>query len=213
MLDELFSLNGPYARAMNWLWNMLVISVLWAVCCIPVFTIGAASTAAYYAAAKCVRRHTGKVVSEFFSSFRLNFRQASVFTLLWGSVLFLLILECIYLYSNTAVPLAVLYLFYFLLAAAVSCTMYLWPCLSRFARSNLALIKTAVILTFRHLITTILLFLLLICSCLAVYLMPWGILVFPGCMFYLQTFLMEKILLQNSPRPSTPEEAEKWYYQ
>ena len=42
MPDELFSLNGPYARAMKWLWNMLVISILWAVCCIPVFTIGAA---------------------------------------------------------------------------------------------------------------------------------------------------------------------------
>ena len=213
MLDELFSLNGPYARAMNWLWNMLVISILWAVCCIPVFTIGAASTAAYYAAAKCVRRHTGKVVSEFFSSFRVNFRQATVLTLLWGCLMILLVFECFYLYSDPQVPLAVLYLFYFLLAAALSCTMYLWPCLSRFAKKNLQFIQMAVILTFRHVISTILLFLLLLFLCLALYLMPWGILVFPGCMFWAQTFLMEKILLQNSPKPSTPEEAEKWYYQ
>lgn len=213
MLEELFSLNGPYARAMNWLWNMLVISVLWTVCCIPVFTIGAASTAAYYAAAKCVRHHTGKVTAEFFSSFRVNFRQASVLTLLWGVVIVLLTLECVWLYSDAAVPLAVLYLFYFLLAAAISCTVYLWPCLSRFAKPNFELIKMAVILTFRHVITTILLFLLLLFTCLGVYLMPWGILLFPGCMFYLQTFLMEKLLLQNSPKPATPEEAEKWYYQ
>lgn len=213
MLEEMFSLNGPYARAMNWLWNMLVISVLWAVCCIPVFTIGAASTAAYYAAAKCVRRHTGKVVPEFFSAFRLNFRQAAVCTLLWGFLIILLAFECIYLYSDPGIPLAVLYLFYFLLAAAVSCTMYLWPCLSRFSKPNFALIIMAVILTFRHLITTILLFLLLLALLFGTWLMPWGILVFPGCMFWLQTFLMEKILLQNSPKPATPEEAEKWYFQ
>lgn len=213
MLEDLFSMNGPYARFMNWLWNMLVISVLWTVCCIPVFTIGAASTAAYYAMAKSVRHHTGREAAEFFSSFRSNLRQASVLTVIVGLILAIVLLECIYFYSDSSVPLGVLYLFYFLAATVVACAIYLWPCLSRFAKGSFALLRMAIVLVFRHLMTTVLLLLLLAAALLGVYLMPWGILIFPGLMIYLQTFLMEKILLRYSPKPADDDEAKKWYYQ
>lgn len=213
MLEELFSVDGPYARFMNWLWNMLVISVLWILCCIPVFTIGAASTAAYYAMAKCVRRHTGRVAAEFFSSFRSNLRQASVLTVIVGLILAIVLLECVYFYSDSSVPLVLLYLFYFMTATVVACAIYLWPCLSRFAKSNFSLLRMAIILVFRHLMTTILLLLLLAAALFGVYLMPWGILIFPGLMTYLQTFLIEKILLKYSAKPADDDEAKKWYYQ
>lgn len=214
MLEDLFALNGPYARFMNWIWNMLVISVLWLVCCIPVITIGAASTAAYYAMAKVVRHHTGKVVSEFFSSFRSNFSQATILTVLLGLVFGVLIMECVYLYSDARIPLGVLYLFYFLAAAVIACGMYLWPCLSRFARGSFALVRMSAVLVFRHLLTTVLLLLLLLAVFVGIWLMPWGILIFPGIAVYLQTFLMEKILLQYSPKPTENDpEAQKWYYQ
>lgn len=209
---NLFSADGPYAGFMNWLWNILVISVLWLLCSIPVFTMGAASTAAYYAMAKSVRHHTGTVTAEFFSSFRRNFRQASGLTILTGSVLAVLVLECVYLYSDPAVPLGVLYLFYFLTGAAAACAIYLWPCLSRFDKGSFALLSMAIILVFRHLITTVLLLLLLAAAVLGVYLMPWGILLFPGLTIWLQTFLMEKVLLRYSPAPEGGE-ARKWYYQ
>lgn len=214
LIENLFSMNGPYARFMNWLWNLLVVSVLWLLCCIPVFTIGTASTAAYYAMAKSVRRHTGRVHSEFFSSFKANFRQGSILTVIIGLVLGVLLLECVYFYGDPSVPLGVLYLFYFLTAAAAACALYLWPCLSRFEKGNFALLQMSAVLVFRHLISTILLLLLLAAAFLGVYLMPWGILFFPGLMIYLQTFLMEKILLRYSPKPSDAgEEAKKWYYQ
>lgn len=207
-------MNGPYARFMNWLWNMVVVSVLWLICCIPVVTIGAANTAAYYTMAKAVRRHVGTAAAEFFRSFRLNLGQASVLTLLQGGILALLIFECIYLFSDAGVPLAVLYLFYFLTAVAVTCSGYLWPCLSRFSKGSFALIKMALILTLRHITTSILLFLLLVALIVGIYLMPWGILVFPGLVFYLQTLLLDPVLLRYSPKPAEGDpEADKWYFQ
>lgn len=207
-------MNGPYARFMNWLWNLVVISLLWLLCSLPVVTMGAASTAAYYAMAKSVRHHTGTAAAEFFRSFRLNLAQASFLTILFGLILAVLIFECIYLFSDAGVPLAMLYLFYFLTAVAATCASYLWPCLSRFSKSSFALIQMAMILTFRHLTTTIVLFLLLIASVVGIYLMPWGILIFPGLAVYLQTFLMEPVLLRYSPKPAEGDpEAEKWYYQ
>lgn len=207
-------MNGPYARAMNFLWNMIVISVLWLVCCIPVVTIGASSLAAYYAAAKVVRHHTGKVASEFFRAFRSNFKQATVFTLIYGVVILLLVVDCIYIYHDPSVPLVVLYLFYFLVLVTVADALYLFPCMSRFAMRNFPLFRMSAALLPRHFLTTILLLLLSAAVVLAVYLMPWGMFVFPGLGFWLATYLMEPVLLGLSPKPEPDsEEAQKWYYQ
>lgn len=213
MIKDLFDMNGPYAGFMNWLWNILVISVLWVLCSIPIFTFGAASTAAYYAMAKSVRHHTGKVTTEFFSSFRTNLKQASILTVIVGVILAAVLLECVYFFSSPDVPLGLVYLFYFMTAMVIACGIYLWPCLSRFEKRNFALLQMAIILVFRHLITTILLLLLLMFTLIGVYLMPWGILIFPGLMIYIQTFMMERILLQYSPKPADDEDAVKWYYQ
>ncbi len=214
MFQDLFSLNGPYARFMNFLWNRIVLSVLWLLCCIPVVTIGAASAAAYYAAAKSLRHHTGTVVKTFFSAFRLNFRQATLFTFVYGAVLCFLILDCIYIYSNPAFPLPVLYLFYFLVVLAVADAIYLFPCMSRFAMGHFPLFRMSALLMTRRFLSTILLLLLFAGVVLAVYLMPWGILLFPGLGTWIQTYLMEPALLSVSPKPEPgSEEAQKWYYQ
>lgn len=214
VFEDLFSLNGPYARFMNWLWNMIVLSVLWVLCCIPVFTVGAASTAAYYAAAKVVRHHTGQLITEFFASFRSNFRQATGLTVLYGAVFVLLVMECMYLYSDPKVPLALLYVFYFMVVLVAACMIYLWPCLSRFVKSNFELLRMSAILVFRHLIETVLLLLIFAAMLAGIYLMPWGVLLFPGIAYWLQTFLMEKVLLRYSPKPGEDDpESRKWYYQ
>ena len=40
MFGEIFSQNSSFSRFMNFLWNVIVISILWFVCSIPVITIG-----------------------------------------------------------------------------------------------------------------------------------------------------------------------------
>lgn len=214
MFRDLFSMNGPYARFMNFLWNMIVISVLWLLCCIPIVTIGASSLAAYYAAAKCVRHHTGKVTSEFFHAFRLNLKQGTVFTVLYEIVLALLLVDCVYLFSDASVPLIVLYLFYFLILITLVNAIYLFSCMSRFSMPSWKLFKLSAALLPRRFLSTILLLLLLVTIVLAIYVMPWAILLLPGVGFWLRTFLMEPILLSLSPKPQPgSEEAQKWYYQ
>lgn len=200
---------------MNHLWDLIFISILWVVCCIPVVTAGAATTAAYYTMAKVVRHETGHIFSEFISSFRSNFKQATVYTVIYALVLLLLVFDCAYLFGNEAEgSLTLLYLLYMVILVVIAGGLYLFPFLSRFHLSNFQLLRMTVLVTFRHLISTILLLLLLAVTLLALYLMPWGILIFPGLMLYIQTFLMERILLKYSPKPEEgSEEAQKWYYQ
>lgn len=214
-MQEFFSMKGPFARFMNLLWDLICISFLFFLCAIPVFTLGAAATAAYYTAAKVIRHHTGHVFSEFFSSFQTNFKQSTVFTLLYAAVLLILVLDCVYFYnSNFSGSLFFLYLFYLMILMTLANMCWFFPLLSRFSMTSFQLFRMATVISFRHLLTTILLLLLLIAALLGIYLMPWGILLFPGLGAFLATFPAEPILRKYSPTPEEgSEEAQKWYYQ
>ena len=52
--------------------NILIVA-----CCLPIVTIGASFTAGHYTALK-IRRNEGYVISNFFSSFKENFKQSTV---------------------------------------------------------------------------------------------------------------------------------------
>lgn len=213
MFGEIFSQNSGFSRFMNFLWNVIVISILWFVCSIPVITIGAASTAAYYAMAKVVRHHTGAVSTEFFSAFRRNFTQATIFTVGYILVIFLLLLDCSLLYSGgTEDSMTLLCLIVALILMVVAHTQYLFPVLSRFEQSLFGHFRMAFVFVFRHLLTSIMV-LVLLCAVLAcIYLIPLSLLFVPGLALYLQTFPMEKILRKYAP-PASEEDADKWYNQ
>ena len=208
-MNNLFSNEGLFARIMNRLWDLICVSILWFFCSLPIITLGAASTAAYYTCAKVLRHHNGHIFVEFFRSFRLNFRQSTVFTLICAAILAVLVLDCVYFYSTSVF---FLYLFYLMIAMVIGCVIYFFPMLSRFSMTVFMLFRNAAVLMFRHLFKTILLLILLLSVALGVYLMPWGILVFPGLGFWLSTYLMEPILRSCAPAPD-PEESEKWFYQ
>ena len=80
MFSEIFNYDNGFWRFMGKLWDALVLNILWVVCCIPLVTVGAATTAVYYVALKLARDEEGYVISSFFKSFKENFRQA---TALW----------------------------------------------------------------------------------------------------------------------------------
>lgn len=213
MIDNLFAIDGKFSQFMNFLWNVILLSVLLLACSIPVVTIGPACCAAYYAASKSIRRHNGTLAREFFRAFRENLRQGILFGLGYLVVLIFLLLDCAYFYGNeNAGSLELLYLFYGLIVVVIAHMHYAFPILSRFSQPIFQHFRMATILTFRHILSSILLLLLFAATVVGVYFMPWGILVFPGLCVYAQTFPMEKILRGCMP-PPTPEEEDKWYYQ
>ena len=209
---SLFAPDGVYARVMNYIWNLLMISILWVLCSLPILTFGASTAAAYYAAAKVLRAGEGKVIPEFFRAFKENFKQSAVFSVIYAAVLAVLLLECYYVYQESQLPLPVLYLFYGMVLLVVANIQYLFAFMSRFTLTKFALFRMATLCSLRHLITTVLLLLLFAALCIGVYLMPWGVLIFPGVMFLAKTYLMERIMHKYMPAPDNEDEAQKWYY-
>ena len=154
----MFSMDGPLWRALNFIADVMVLHVLWLVHSLPLVTIGASTTALYYAMMKRIRTNEGQVTANFRQSFKANFRQA---TILWliaaaaGAILWLDLNFCT-AWGGTAgkVMLAGCSL---LLAPCWMTLLYLFPVLAKFTGSVYDTFKNALLMSVRHLPMTLLL--------------------------------------------------------
>ena len=80
-----FSLDSKFMQAMSRVADLIILNVIYLVTCLPVVTIGAASTALYTVCFRLGTDREGSLVKGYFRAFRDEFRQA---TLIW---LFLLL--------------------------------------------------------------------------------------------------------------------------
>ena len=83
-MKGLLSPDSKFGRLFYSVGYLIILSWLWLLCCIPVFTIGAASTALYDMTRRVVNGTERKVVADYFASFRANFKQT---TPLWLCIL------------------------------------------------------------------------------------------------------------------------------
>lgn len=211
----MFKSDTLFAKFMNTLCDVLLTGLLWLAFSIPLVTAGAATTAAYYAMSKCVRHNAGYVFSEFWHSFKQNIK-ATIFTsiLFWvllASIAFEIYAVWIYR-SNLNDALFVILAFAAFIVSGF--TVYACPVLSRFDKKTFELMKTTAFLFFKFLPLTILAVAVFYAALIAIYLMPWAILVIPGIYMWLLSLPMEKILRRMMPDvPEDSEEGQKWYYQ
>lgn len=78
-MKSIFSLDSKFGRLFYTVGQMIILSVVWLILCIPIFTAGAASTALYYTCRKLLREEEGRVMRTYWSCFKSNFKQ-SIFT-------------------------------------------------------------------------------------------------------------------------------------
>lgn len=65
MFQGLFNYDNPVWRFIGKLGDLVLLNLLWLICCIPVFTAGAATTAVYYVTLKLVRDDDGSTIKSF----------------------------------------------------------------------------------------------------------------------------------------------------
>lgn len=111
-MSGIFNPDNGFFRLMSKLWDVIVLSVIWCVCCFPLYfaytflvsdfvsavdllikcvldaicmiPVGPAIAALYYAVVKSVRKDRNYVVRSYFHAFKVNFRQGSVISAVIG---------------------------------------------------------------------------------------------------------------------------------
>ena len=130
---HLFSIEGPIWRFFNFVYNLVVLHVLWVVYSLPIFTIGASTTALYYACMKMIRTNEGYVHRNFHHSFKQNFKQSTV---IWLGMVVLLTLYVtdlrygMYL-GNTVGRIMIISCSIFLIPIVLT-TIYIFPVQAKF---------------------------------------------------------------------------------
>ena len=160
MFQGFFNYDNPVWRFIGKLGDLILLNVLWTVCSIPVFTIGAATTAVYYVTLKMVRDENDSTIRSFFHSFKDNFKQATVIWLIFLAVGLMLAFDIWFFVTGQApVPgtlgnlmtaiaggLTILYIFAY---------TYVFPLQARFYNPVKYTIRNAFFMSIRHLFQTI----------------------------------------------------------
>ncbi len=126
--------NSKFFEGISKLADIMLIGIYFLVCSIPLFTIGASSTALYYSTHKCIYRGRG-YTTEFFRSFKENFKQSTLSWLIF--VLIFALLGCdIYITRNmipSDSPLAAASIFFtVILILAIVWAVYHFTYIARF---------------------------------------------------------------------------------
>lgn len=155
---NLFNLDSPLMQFLTKITDLIILNVLYLVCCIPVVTIGAATTALYTVTLKAAKNEESYIVRSFFRALKDNFK---IGTLSWlivfvaGMVLWMdfqilpgMAAPLRQIFQVLTLSLALLYLI---------TVLYLFPYIARFENTLSCSFKNAFFLAIAHLPYTMLL--------------------------------------------------------
>lgn len=144
-----------FVRFMTKMADLMILNIVFLVSCLPVFTIGAALTGMNYVTLKMVRNEEGGIVRSYLSSFRRNFRQATV---LWLGALLAAAILLLDFRAAAAIPEAggtVRALLGLLCALLLMVLLYLFPELAKFDTGTLPAVKNAFLMAVGNLPKTL----------------------------------------------------------
>ncbi|MCR5743484.1 MAG: DUF624 domain-containing protein [Lachnospiraceae bacterium] len=213
--NNLFDQDRLIWRIINRVWDVLLLSAIFTVTCIPVITIGASATGLYYTFLKMVRGEEAPALKSYWKSFRENFVQA---TILWLIMLLLgaALAGSVYFYyqQNTTPATVVMAFFAGLVLVWVLAVIYLFPLLSRFANKTSTMLFMSIFMPFKNVGWSILLLaMVLITVFLAWYVIPfiffaYGVYAYCSCYIFVRVFKPAEDAIKKTLKQSEEEHDE-----
>ena len=158
-MSNLFNLDGPILQFIKKIVYSVYLNILWFVCCIPIVTIGASTTALFYVTLKMAKNEEGNITKSFFHSFKDNLKQGTKIWLILLSLGIILGIDGYVLYhirfENIFWTLCMA-VFFVAAAAYAIVLMYIFPLLARFDNTVGAMFKNALFIGIRFLFCTVL---------------------------------------------------------
>lgn len=207
---NIFGFGGSFVSVCDKVFDVMVLGFLWILCSLPVLTIGASSTALYYAMVKCVKNNDGYAVREFFHSFKVNLVPATITWVILAAATLAMHLNIGILMKETDGYVG---LFFICVYAAVSVYLllmacYAFPALSRFDMSVGWILKISMYMGVRYLLTSLALLLILVCFGIFIWKIPMLMFLVPGPIVFLMSEFLERVLKKHEPKTEELEESQ-----
>lgn len=218
-MRNLFNMDNPLFQALGKLADLMILNLVFMICCIPIVTIGASLTALNYVTLKMAEGEDGYIVKGFFKSFKENFKQATIIWLLLLVLGIVLGLDLYILSRGTGTVVTVMRVlilvigFLFLMVYT-----YVFPILARFVNTTKATFKNALIMSIADFPRTIIMILIpaaaVIVTFINGYTLSYGILVWIlggfALVAYANCFFMKKVVAKYMPKDEEEKDPDAW---
>jgi uncharacterized membrane protein YesL len=200
-MREFFSLDGPLQKYGGYVADTLIMSLMWLVFSLPIFTIGASTAALFYVSTRRIAEREGYITSDFWHAFKANFKRGTILWLLVLLVGLILFFNIMVDMERTGTFGAFMWVaqFIFLLQLWFIC-VFLFPITARFDMGVIQTIKSSFFMGNRHLLTTLTCTVLMVAILISVFLTN-GIMFFvaPGIYAMLSSYMIMRVFKKYRP--------------
>ena len=158
-MRTLFSPDSPVMSFITRIVSSVWLNILWFVCCLPIITAGASTTALFYVTLKLAQNEEGNITQQFFRAFRSNFRFSTKVWLILLSLGIVLGLDAFVLIRlhHVSVFWTLITAVFIVAAIAYSIVlMYIFPLMARFDNSLRNMFLNSIMIGMRYLLCTLL---------------------------------------------------------
>ena len=199
VMNAYYENENFFMRWFGKLADVIVLSLLWVLCSLPLLTIGSATIALYDTLARCVHGKHESPYKYFFHVFKTELLRGILITLLWAALGFVLYLGYAFLLqwgksSAVASGYSVVYLGTLLVPVAIFC--WLIPMEARFSYGFFGLHKAAANFSIIHLPTTGIMLGISAVATVIVVFVPALAVFLPGIVLLLHSWFAEKVFKQ-----------------
>ena len=210
-MNRIFNFEGPVFTFLSRLADLFWLNLIYMICCIPVITVGAATTALYYVSLKMAKDEEGYITKSFFKSFKQNFLQATVIwlvILVIGIIMFMDLRianggDMAEVLNSTAVSSVVIVAVGVMVIVVCMTLTYVFPLLAQFDNTIRNTVKNAFLISIRHLPYTFLMMLITAIPVVLIWFSP-ALLLLVLIMFsataYINSKFLNKIFILYMPK-------------
>lgn len=195
-MDQIFNVDNKFFRGISKLIDCVWLSILWFICCIPVVTVGAATTALYYTINKTIKNDRGYATSEFFSAFKSNFKQSTVVWLIFLVIYIWLGFDYYVMraYAQAGSAIGQIYIVFFVFAAIVTMWgFYVFPYIARFENTTKNVLKNTIFIAIGNIQWTLVLTVIFLASLIFIYLFTPVLLIIPVLYQLCKNIVVERV--------------------
>lgn len=218
-MSGIFNMDSPLMRSLSKLADLMILNLLFLLCCIPIFTIGAALTGLNYVTLKMHDGEEGYIARSFFKSFKLNFKQATGMWLITLLVVAILAGDLFILHSAEGTFYTVLNVI--IIIICVICLMiflYQFAILSRFENTVKNTFKNSFIMAIADFPRTVLMLLIVAAAIIITFFngttLSWALLfwflVGFAAISYCNTYFLSKIFQKYVPKEEENNDPDAW---
>ena len=153
--------DNAVMRGLGRLCDFMILNLLWVIFSIPLFTIGASTTALYTVMLKIVKNEEGYIFKGFLVAFKDNFKQATLLWLPLSAVGIILIInfQLVQQFESNIIQTAFFIIFTLMSILLVFLLMYIFPLIARYENTFKQSIQNALLISVARLPYTILMLL------------------------------------------------------